>query len=399
MQRTYALRSVVAACVVVAAAAWSVGWGRNSGHLFGDPLLAREMMQAGRHFAAHGSETYGLPVYRPGAAPYTHLTPGPEWLQAAVAALQPPRVPPVLWHSLLTTCISLASLLVLLRALRDLLTALGVDDRRARDSSWSAALLIAAAPAFLIYAPHPYCAGTLLANTLALSAAAWWSRHPMQWRGALVRFAAALTAAFWLGVAPVVSASVWLLAASLRFGEGEGRRRRATSLILAGAGVLALCVFVKLEQSVALLGSWDAALRDAQTILGRRLGDSSEAATVQRAFLFRFGYLFAASGPLAALLVWRARRVLRNEWFLLAMLWAGALAWQIGMRGHAAYHIYMLRDAIVPLGATIALASASATTPPSDLLLHACAAIELVLVAAVLIVPLIMRGEPLWRLL
>jgi hypothetical protein len=212
--------------LIAATAFWSSGWGKNSGHMFGDPLLAREMIYAGQYFVENGFSTFGLPVYVPGGRPYTHLTPGPEWIQALIAWVRPARVPPFLWHSAATALLSIA-LLWMKGSLVKLLEALGAVSMSRSSATWAAVLLVGTTPAFIIYSGHAYCAATFLGNAIALFAAASWASAPDagRWHHALVSFVAAI-AALRLGTAPGVRHDLDA-GSSSELGEADARWRRA----------------------------------------------------------------------------------------------------------------------------------------------------------------------------
>ena len=393
------LRLLVLIAIVAAAALWSAGWGKNTGHRFGDPLLAREMMYAGNFFAEHGWATFGLPVYRPGALPYTHLTPGPEWIQAVFAVTRPSALPSVQWHSAATALMSMGCLLWIGRSLRIILRALETGGEMVTEAGWCGVVLIGATPAFLLYSAHPYCAAMLLANAGAFAASAVWAGAPdvRRWPGALLGCAIAVTASFWLGAAPVVSAVVWLAAFVWRFGDRENVRRRMSSFLIIAAAVLVVCTVLKLFQSALLLGSWTLALDDARSILERRAGVSSTL-PFGESLPVRILYLYGLGVPLLFWLCWRNRERVKAEWPLLCAIGAGGLAWQVVMRGHAAFHIYMLRESLVPMAFAVAVLSSFDRTGRSLRIAYWVSLAEVAGVIAFLIVPLVIRGEPLWRL-
>jgi hypothetical protein len=112
-QRERFLAAFVACGVLATLVLWiGMGWGNNTGHRFGDPLLARVMYFAGESLVGHFSQTAGLVRYHPGGPLYTHLTPGPEWIQAVLAVLGrvlASNVDTEMFHRLATTILSTAA--------------------------------------------------------------------------------------------------------------------------------------------------------------------------------------------------------------------------------------------------------------------------------------------------
>jgi hypothetical protein len=153
------LRLALQICIGVTLTVWCAGWGKNDGPLFGDAPQAREMVFAGRYFAQHGASTWGLAVYGPAGKPYTHLTPGPEWIQGAIAVAGLPFTHFVsfwAWHWFLTAAVSVAAMLWLRRIIARVTTLFAPADSLAQERALAAVLFVAATPSFIIYAQYAY---------------------------------------------------------------------------------------------------------------------------------------------------------------------------------------------------------------------------------------------------
>ena len=214
-----------------------------------------------------------------------------------------------------------------------------------------------------------------------------------------MRMASALFAAFWLGFAPVVSGAIWTLAAVLRFGVPAQRLRRVLTFAFVSGVALVAAVVLKVFQSVLLLGSLGATFGDYRSILVFRSGAALQysAARHLKDSLVSAGYLFLLAIVVLAVLLWRERSFVVREGFFLSALIAGGLAWQVVMPGHAAFHSYMLREMMVPMACLAAVLSSPLHWTGQRRALERCALANIILVATVLVLPLVITGEPLWR--
>lgn len=401
------LSCLILILVIAAEAFWAASWGKNSGHLFGDPLLAREMIFAGERFAANGGDTNGLPVYTEGGRPYTHLTPGPEWIQALFALVRGrlfPRVNAFLWHSMCTAALSLAALLCVRRSVA-VVARVATGSAEAETWSWTAFAVVATTPAFLIYAPHPYCAGTLLGYAAVFAAAARWSAdsapagHATTWAAT----ALALCAAFWLGIAPLPAGLLWIVVGALAFSSRGARAQRMRAVAAIASITIGLCLAAKLVQSYAYFGSWSRVMSDnAGILLKRATGDGGSFSiwTHLAMLLPKLIYTTGAGVPAIVVLGRLARRWVAQHQAFVVSTAATAFTWQVVMAGHAYLMIYMNREAVVPIALLIAVFGTvlQGGGKKIGVVTAAVALAQLAFVMIVLIVPLSRTGLPLWQL-
>ena|SRR2546425_693740 len=353
---------------IITVFAWAILWRGTQLHWLGDTVLAGWFHHSGRYFAEHGWESYGLPMYPGFTAAYTHITPGPDWIQGLIAIVRPARVDEFSWHSLLTAGLSLMAVGFGIRAIARITSAWnGLPP--SRDTISVVGFLILTSGAIQVFSPQPYSLGTLLADVVNLYVVSLWCIEATpygRWSG-LAAFSIAFS--FWMGLTPILSSACWLAFAAFRFGDPHARRRRLVRLGAILALTLALSGILKLWQNYAYLGSWHDFMIDTLGALRARLGLGSmkgfEDFVAKRGGLaidpeydfskhvvklvLRTPYLFGALSALVPYLLWRGRHAITGDRVALTLVILAGLAWQIGMRHHAYHHIYLFRFMLFPL--------------------------------------------------
>ncbi|MBI2605559.1 MAG: hypothetical protein HYW49_05695 [Deltaproteobacteria bacterium] len=373
-------RSLILTYVFVSLAfLWSLLWGKSADHRLGDASLTRWYHHAAEYFADHGLQSYGLPVYPPDQPPYTHITPGPDWIQTIYAALHrlaPFRDFPVFrWNSILTAIATLAGMFAALAMLARITSAVigeanGMENARRIDSARKAVTLLFLSSAMIqVFSPHPHCSAVMLLDAFSLFCVAWWAEHATRkyaersWLKAQGLFATAVFIAFWMGLSPTPAVMLWSLAAAYRFGDTSLRGRRLLSLSLVIAAVLAFAVALKLYQNYLYLGSIDAVLKDVADILKTRQGvaENTEYSVLLHLakIPWRVFYLFGALGFFALGFALKTPALFKKERVLVSMILAAGLIWQLLMRQHGFHHLYFLQTLFMPLGLTLMLGLSS----------------------------------------
>lgn len=290
---------------------------------------------------------------------YTHITGGPDWIQAVVAAIRPTSSPIFPWHALITAILSIAVFFWAFSSLKTIARAIFPSEPNLEEVASSVALLALSCASVQVFSAQPYAAGTLVADAVNLAFVASWCRNPdsSRWPRALALFSFSIFFSFWMGLSPVTSSAFWCMASAYRFGAPELRRRRVIQIAAAFAVTAIACVTLKILQNYLYFGSMEAVWKDMVEILRLRQGIGSTETIVQDysfakhlfKMAWRIPYLFGAIPFLVLFFGWKNRRTFVEEKTFLLLILLGGFSWQFAMRHHSFHHIYLFRFLMFPL--------------------------------------------------
>jgi hypothetical protein len=344
---------------------------------------------------------------------YTHITPGPDWIQAIIAIIRPASVDEFYWHSVFTAILSLVVLTFGIRAIRRIASAWnGVAP--SRDTTAVVEFLVLTSASVQVFSPQPMVLGTLLADVVNLWVVSLWCIKPSRfarWSG----FAAfSLALSFWMGLMPTLSSACWLAFAAFRFGDSGARKTRLARLCAVMALALVVSGILKLWQNYAYLGSWNdlmidtfgalrvrlglGSMREFQEFIARRGGLAIQAdynliKHIVKVVL-RIPYLFGSLSALVAYLLWRTRHALAGDRAAIAVVLFAGLAWQVGMPQHAYNHIYSLEFMLFPLALVALLLLERPSNGTNGLLMRRLVLagwVQLLLLWSVVLIPSLLK--------
>ncbi len=383
----------------VLALTWSQFFEHTLWHWLGDAQISNWLYSSGTWFAQNGFQSYGLPMYPGFQGAYTHITGGPDWIQALIAVLRPRSLPMFGWHAFVSAVLSLAALFWGFASFQSIARAMLPANQNINNAASAVLLLALSCASMQVFSAQPYAAGTLIADAVNLAFVAAWCRNPnsSRWPSTVALFSFSIFFSFWMGLSPVTSSAFWCMASAYRFGAPELRRRRVIQIAAAFAVTAIACVTLKILQNYLYFGSMEAVWKDMVEILRLRQGIRSTETIVQDysfakhlfKMAWRIPYLFGAIPFLVLFFGWKNWRVLAQEKEFLGLILLGGFSWQFAMRHHSFHHIYLFRFLMFPLCLVLTLQLMKEDTGNVSLRIKWLSALQLLLLWSVALIPAI----------
>lgn len=336
---------------------WTFLWGKNIDHKLGDADLVRDFQFAAHNFLENGFKTFGLPVYKPGLEPYTHLTPGPEFIQIPIAFLQKLfGLNEFIFHSFFTAILSIFCILWGIHSTKIIYEKYS-NSIISKDTLLYSTLLLLTTSNTQVFAPHPFCLGMSLSDAFIVWLVALFAQKITSLSQTIILFSLSVFIAFWMGLMPAPSAIFWSFAGIFAFSSQDKQSKNAIVLFISLLITGIFAIVIKLFQNKLYFGNWDDTLKDALNIFIYRQGfESKYSFPVHLAKIaWRGFYLFGFAFILIAFMFFknfRPSKIFPNytesKLFLFCIVLAG-LGWHLFMRNHSFHHIYILRSITFPI--------------------------------------------------
>ncbi len=373
------LNRTFAAVFAITALLWCCLWGFSDDHKFGDSTLAKEFYYSGEWFADYGFKSHGLAIYTyisptvamhrtsqsqtvPGDQwkdfAYTHVTPGPEWMEGIIHLplkflniVQPETK--FHYHAIVTSLLSMFLLIQIVTAVISLYRL--VSPASLTLSDWNSKrnwlLLIGfSAPSFQTFSGHPHQLAILLCTLYGLKAINFWIKDPTPRNQfpSLLYMGAVCTLAFWMGIFPLAFVGFWCFGVFTFFGTQEQIKVRAIRVVAFLTCILIGNISLKWYQNYLFYGNWESVFADSILILKYRqgIGAASNYSVIKHflKLIWRPFFLFGAGSFILVQAILKKEH--SNAKTLLLILLGGGILWQVGMRQHGFNHIYMLNSLV-----------------------------------------------------
>ncbi len=338
---------------------WIFLWKNTTLHYHGDYPLSNTFYIAGQNYVLEGFKYFGLAVYSFGGLPYTHLPPGPEWIQGLIAVLQRTVFSWVefnLFHSLVTAVISILMIEKIIReTFKQVEIIFGkIGDEHVR-LQWIRMILFSSSIA-QVFLGNAYWLGNLLSITLMLvigSQVAFDLKNELKIKTkTFILSMISFGIAYWMGLSTISLNGLYFCILIYFCSPNKNIINNFLKFCSSAFVVAVIMVFLKLWQNKAYLGSWQAVYDDATQIVKIRTGQN-EAYSYHfinhlMKILYRGVYLFGIV-PLVLFIWMRIKKIklANKEVQFLFAIFIASVSWQGVMREHAYAHIYLLNHAIV----------------------------------------------------